>query len=403
MQSMKGSKPILATRHSCLGCHACEAVCPTQSISFQGEGFFKMPVIDEQTCIECGRCENVCKKVRSEFLSEEISFEQQFFCAYNTDNNERALASSGGVGGALAELAIKKGWLVCGAAFGEDMSLSHILSDDTDILTRIRGSKYLQSNVTGIYEKIVAAAKQGRQTLFIGTPCQCEALRSVLPAKNSADVLMCAIVCHGVNSQKVWKDYVKSLQQKYKSKLTGYNFRSKDKGWKIGVLRSRISFENKKETIQPAWRDLFMTWFGKHYIQQESCFHCPYRIPQRYADLTIGDFWGVENILPDLPSHNGVSVLVVSSERGKDFALAADKLTLIKVDARLTSEKALRGFVERRDEDLRQKEIKRRLEFEKEYKESGFGKMAQKYAVETYLHHFIYKVRYKLHQFGILK
>ncbi len=399
---MKGNKPVLATQHTCLGCHACEAICPTRSITFQGEGFFPLPKIDEDTCIECGKCENVCKNVREGFVSEKKSFEQQFFCAFNTDKVERSRASSGGVGGALVEKALQKGWLVCGAAFNEDMSLSHILSDSPELLDRIRGSKYLQSNVTGVYEKIVSEVKQGRQVLFIGTPCQCKAIQRVLPAASRDKLLTCAIVCHGVNSQRVWLDYVASLQKKSGRRLVGYNFRSKDKGWKVGVLRSCITFEGKTGKKLPAWRDLFMTWFGKHYVQQESCFHCPYRIEERYADITIGDFWGIEHVLPELPTHDGVSVLVTSTRQGKEFVADVEKLNLREVDAHLTTTKALRGFVERRSEALRQAEIERRLQFEQEYMEQGFGEMAQKYGVETYFQHFIYKVRYKLRQFGIL-
>ena len=145
--------PELASQATCLGCHACEAVCPTRSITFQGDGFFTYPLIDNDTCIQCGKCEKACSYVRGGYQKELEDVSQTFYCAYNADAEERAKATSGGTGGALAQHALEQGWLVCGAAFDEAMRVKHILSDSEAILDKIRGSKYLQSDVTGVYEQ----------------------------------------------------------------------------------------------------------------------------------------------------------------------------------------------------------------------------------------------------------
>ncbi|MBR1446146.1 MAG: Coenzyme F420 hydrogenase/dehydrogenase, beta subunit C-terminal domain [Alloprevotella sp.] len=218
--------PELASQATCLGCHACEAVCPTRSITFQGDGFFTYPLIDNDTCIQCGKCEKACTYVRGGYVKEVEGISQTFYCAYNNDAEERAKATSGGTGGALAKYALSQGWMVCGAAFDEAMHVKHILSDSEAILDKIRGSKYLQSDVTGVYEQVREAVKEGRQVLFFGTPCQCQALVASLPASQREAVLTCAIICHGVNSAKVWEDYVRHEERKAGKKIVAPKFRS---------------------------------------------------------------------------------------------------------------------------------------------------------------------------------
>ncbi|MBR7028744.1 MAG: Coenzyme F420 hydrogenase/dehydrogenase, beta subunit C-terminal domain [Bacteroidaceae bacterium] len=396
---MEKKMPELASQATCLGCHACEAVCPTRSITFQGDGFFTYPCIDNDTCIQCGKCEKACTYVRGEYVKEVNDISQTFYCAYNNDAEERAKATSGGAGGALAQHALDQGWLVCGAAFDEAMRVKHILSDSEAILDKIRGSKYLQSDVTGVYEQVREAVKEGRQVLFFGTPCQCQALVASLPTSQRASVLTCAIICHGVNSAKVWEDNVRHEERKTGKKIVAYNFRSKDKGW--GPYRSATTFQDKQNIIRPSWNDLFLTWFGHDYIIQEACFHCPYRIEKRAADLTIGDFWGVEKILPSEPTRAGLSVLIASTNKGKDFVNKVPQLVLKEVDENLVLKKALKGYVERRSEEKRQSMILRRKAFEAEYAQKGFDFMAKKYPAQTYWTRIIHHIRFRLRKLGI--
>lgn len=399
MPSMEKRMPELASHETCLGCHACEAVCPTRSITFQGDGFFTYPHIDIDTCIQCGKCEKACTSVRGGYEKELDDVSQTFYCAYNSDGEERAKATSGGTGGALAKQALSKGWMVCGAAFDEGLRVKHILSDKEDILDKIRGSKYVQSDVTGVYEQVREAVKGDRQVLFFGTPCQCQALVASLPMAQRASVLTCAIICHGANSPKVWHDYVRHEEQKVGKKLVGYNFRSKDKGW--GAYRSALTFQNGTTIRRPAWNDVFMTWFAHDYDTQEACFHCPYRIEKRVADLTIGDFWGVEKLLSDVPTRQGLSVLIASTDKGKDFVKDVLQLVLTEVDTVLVVKKALKGYVERRTEEKRQAIIQRRKTFEEEYAQHGYDFMAAKYPAQTYWGRVVHHLRFRLRQLGI--
>lgn len=397
------NSPKLASREECMGCHACEAACPEGSITFSGKGFFTYPEVNTDTCIGCGKCEKACDYVRFGFRNDKKDFTQRFFCAHNTYAHERCLATSGGVSGALAARAIQLGWQVCGVAFDEEMNVAHIISDDAEILEKIRGSKYVQSNVAGIYAKAIASLRAGQQVLFIGTPCQCQAMSTVVPAFLRSGLLTCAIICHGVNSPKVWHEYVDFIEKKKGRKLQSYNFRSKDRGWGFGIERAAVKFENSRVKYLPSWKNLFMRWFGMHYILQESCFHCPYRIEERYSDMTIGDFWGIEKLLPQEPTREGVSVLIVSTERAMEFVNGVENLSLKETSATLTPQKSLGGFTERRSESQIAVELERRQHFEEEYLKKGFVYMAAKYPPQNTLQRILYHFRYRLRQYGIVK
>ena len=303
----------LAPKSQCTGCGTCNDTCPTASIAFRLSGLHYYPYIDEERCIKCGKCMNVCPPLKVGTRRErEDNNTPLYYCAWNKDTQERYNATSGGVGGALAKHALDEGWYVCGAAFTDEWELKHIVSNEEAILERIRGSKYLQSNTDGVYRRIIELLNAGERVLFLGTPCQADALRSLVPSKYTKFLLTCEIICHGVNSPLVWKDYRKYIESVCGSKLASYNFRSKSKGW--GKLRVSYCYYNGKKVDVPAYRNIFHNWFGQHYMMRESCFRCKYRIKERYSDIIIGDFWGIENIAPELDVKKGASVLIIKKK-----------------------------------------------------------------------------------------
>lgn len=153
---------------------------------------------------------------------------------------------------------------------------------------------------------------------------------------------------------------------------------------------------NGKVSDQPAWRNLFHDWFGYHYILRESCFSCQYRNVQRQSDITIGDFWGIYNVLPDLDTHEGVSVVITSTEKGDSFVRGCNQLHTIPVDASL-SLKGLKGIVNRKSEDKTVFEINRSKHFEEEYVKYGIEEMARRYPTETYISRVISALKSRLH------
>lgn len=325
---------------------------------------------------------------------ESATFTPQYYCAWNEDSAERLNATSGGVGGALAKYALDLGWYVCGASFNGDWELSHIVSNDYSILDKIRGSKYLQSDTSGVYKEIVNLLSKGEQVLFLGTPCQADALRNIVPNKYIGSLLTCEIICHGVNSPVVWKDYKEFIEHDRGSKIIKYNFRSKSKGW--GKLRVNYQFANGKKVDVPAYRNIFHYWFGQHYMMRESCFRCKYRTEERYSDIIIGDFWGINIIEPTLNVKDGASVVIGNSSRALDF-IKGVKLFLKEIE-KSKANSVLKGFVDKMPEEVKNHQLQRMKRFEKEYESYSFKKMANElYPCTTFFQKYFNSILYHLH------
>lgn len=394
---MKNKKIELAPPDYCTGCSACADVCPTKSIVMSDEGkLFLYPIINHQTCIACGKCMRVCPSINP---LQEYSFKQQYFAAWNNDEAERNKSTSGGIGTALAKTAVSLGYAVCGAQFDDSFNVIHKLVQSESEIEHFRGSKYLQSSTVGIYAAVVDYLKDGGKVLFIGTPCQVEAVKRYVPLQLTDYILTCEIVCHGVNSPKVWSDFKQCLQEDVGSSLQSYHFRSKSKGWQRPSgspnLRVAYIFQNGKSVDIPAWKNQFHYWFGQHYMLRPSCSHCLYRKENRRADLTIADFWGVQHVVPEVDTFKGVSAVIASTEKGLSFIKSVDNISLYPVDESKTKQ-VLRGFVEQKNKAEQQKEIEKGHVFESEYVVKGFRAMAKKYPHHTELSMFFHKIKCKL-------
>ncbi len=385
----------LVEKAHCTGCRACSNVCPTYSVKFELKGLHFYPTIDENTCIKCGKCMSVCSPLQWESKHPSgIGPKSKYYCAWNTDAAERHAATSGGIGGAMAELALKNRWYVCGAVFDKDWRLSHIVSKDKSISEQIRGSKYLQSNTDGVYARIKELLMHGEKVLFIGTPCQTDALNNCISARLRDNLLLCEIICHGVNSPKVWEDYKHHLEISHKSSVAVYNFRSKSHGW--GKLRVAYTLANGKKVDVPAYQNIFHYWFGQHLMLRESCFRCQYRTVNRYSDIIIGDFWGIENIEPSLDVRGGVSVVITNSPAGESF-FADCHTTKKKIEAS-SALKVIKGFVDKTTEERTVMEIDRMHKFEADYITHSFDVMYKElYPLITPTQKLLNSVLYHLH------
>lgn len=385
----------LVDKSKCTGCRACSNVCPTSSIHFELDGLHYYPKINEDSCIKCGKCISVCSPLQWEKNHPaESEASAKYFCAWNIDTDERYSSTSGGVGSALAKLALKKGWYVCGAAFDKDWKLAHIVSNDKSIINKIRGSKYLQSNTDEVYKTIKDLLVRDEKVLFIGTPCQADALKNCIPPRLIGNLILCEIICHGVNSPLVWNDYKRHLEEDHNSPITYYNFRSKSRGW--GKLRVSYSFANGEKKDEPAYRNIFHSWFGRHYMMRESCFNCPYRTVSRYSDIVIGDFWGIENIEPTLDVKKGVSVVIANTSRGETF-LADCNLTIKEIN-RNSALKVIKGYIDKTSNETKSMEIERMKQFEKDYKSYSFVEMYKTmYPLVTPMQKIISSILFHLH------
>ncbi len=174
----------------------------------------------------------------------------------------------------------------------------------------MRGSKYVQSDIANIYKSIESDLKDGKLVLFTGTPCQCAAVKSLFTKYDN--LILIDFICHGIPSPGFFEKYIDYLEKKYKEKVLNFVFRDKEKhSWESHV--EKIVFNNKY-----IYSKRYTNLFTSNYILRESCFNCNF-IQKKHSDITIGDYWGIEKVLPNFKDKLGVSVVILNSKKGKDI------------------------------------------------------------------------------------
>lgn len=293
----------LQDKKSCFGCGACASVCHAGAITMaaDGEGFL-YPVIDQALCTGCGRCETVCPG-----LTPAEGLDGQAYAVRCKDMSLLQKSSSGGAFSLLAQQVLENGGLVCGAVFDEDFKVKHVLSQD---IAPMRKSKYVQSDTTGIYDAMAQTLARGKQVLFTGTPCQCDAARRYFEGHKG--LVLAALVCRGVQSPLLWQEYVHYLSAG--GKLEAYCFR--DKRVKNDGHTVSCTLGGQERAVAMG-NDPFSRLYMKCLALRPSCYSCPYTRWELPFDLTIGDFWGVENWKPELADGMGLSLVIARTPAGK--------------------------------------------------------------------------------------
>lgn len=318
----------ISDKAMCCGCSACVNACPVQCIvpRRDREGFY-YPVANSDLCIECGKCEEVCPVLNP--LEKRQSLE-----SYAARSHKAApKSSSGGVFTLAAEKFIDEGGVVYGAAFAPDMSVEHIEVCDKDTLVRLRGSKYVQSELFSAYEEVRDRLREGRKVMFCGTPCQVAGLRKYL-GKDTKGLLTMDFACHGVPSPGLWEKYVKALQEKEGFRLTDVNFRDSSRSWRhYDVVYEGAAADGQKcRRSVEASRDTYLALFRQDLSLRPSCYRCPARDGRSGSDLTLADLWSVPQSAPTMNDDRGVSLVLVNSEEGKACFESLQGIESLKVD-----------------------------------------------------------------------
>lgn len=300
---------IVKNKADCCGCYACYNICPVNAIDMcsDEEGFW-YPVILQDRCINCQQCEKVCPTYNK---PDSFSAKSAFGC-YANNEEELMSSSSGGVFSVMARKILSCGGIVCGAAFNEDMEVVHTIIDKENDLSKIKGTKYVQSRIGNVYFELEQYLEKGKQVLFSGTPCQVAGLKSYL--KKEYENLLCIdLICHGVPSPEIWKRYLREILNGTKAKYV--TFRNKKKG--ISNITLDYELENG-EVIQERYSEsLYIKGFIQNLYLRPSCFKCNFKGTDRCSDMTIGDFWAMREYHPDEYQENGVSAVIIHSEKAE--------------------------------------------------------------------------------------
>jgi coenzyme F420-reducing hydrogenase beta subunit len=296
---------------NCTGCGGCIDCCPTGALtlSVNEEGYYRS-VVDGAYCIQCGLCASHCPIVMVQKTPKQTTMEPIALGAWSNQDEIRLSSSSGGIAYELGYQTIRDGGIVVGCAMGDDLLAHHIIVDNLHDLSKLQGSKYIPSKVSGVYKQAAQTATKGRKVLFTGTPCQVAAFESYLRPEDRERVLTVGLVCHGVPSLLFWK---KHLAESFAKDVRAVEFRNKKYGWSSPSMVYELP--NRKGLHIASYKDVFYGGFGSTIFHQPICTQCPFVAIPHCGDLILGDFWGV---VPKWNDKKGVSVVVMLTERGLD-------------------------------------------------------------------------------------
>lgn len=301
----------ITDKSGCCGCHACAQACPVQCIRMEEdyEGFL-YPIADKDTCIDCGLCEKVCPQLGEAGAG---NFETPpVYAAYSKDEAIRMRSTSGGVATLLANFMHREGAYICGAVYTDDFKVKLTVTRREEDLKRIQTSKYIQATVGNAYKEIKKLLDEGEKVFICSTPCQVAGLKKYL-RKDYDGLFTCDLVCKGVPPHKVLKSYVSSMERKQKRRCVEVWSKYKSDRLPWGKLGSRYLFADGKSIYTRGSTDMFMRLFLQTgFVVRPSCVECAFKGLPRHSDISIGDFWGIENCSA-MERAKGISLLMVNN------------------------------------------------------------------------------------------
>lgn len=319
--------PELANKNHCTGCTACANICPRQCIYMieDAEGFVYPKIVNAQLCISCGACQRVCP-VLNENNTDGNNPLTKAYAAFSKNEALRMDSSSGGIFSELAKIVLQEGGIIYGASYNEIGIVEHIYIDSISELKKLRGAKYSQSNLSNSFQVIKRQLKSGKKVLFSGTPCQVAGLKSFLE-KDYENLFSIDFVCHGVPSPMVWKEYLKyrAHTDDDSTGLKRINLRNKESGWSKYTYSVEFTYSDNKRYLCNNQDDPFMRFFVNDYILRQSCSDCHFKGYDRVSDITLGDFWGIWDIEPEMDDNKGTSLILTHSTKGEQLFKAVSK------------------------------------------------------------------------------
>ena len=294
----------------CCGCGLCASICPTKAIHIElnAEGFYR-PVVDDKKCVHCGLCKKKC--ANNDTWGGLRTFQAP--SAYGLKHRSEAIRMQSRSGGAftlLSDFILEHGGTVYGSAMDDSVSVKHIRATTKEERDSMRGAKYVQSPMFHLFNDIRTDVQSGKPVLFSGTPCQTAAVKKCCEDLDCNQLYLVDILCHGVPSIAVYKDYLSYCQKQHNGTVDKFVFRNKqDYGWWEHVESFWI---DGKRYDSREFTDLFY----QHVIIDRSCSYCKFKSTDRVSDFTMGDFWGIENAITDFDDNKGVSLLLINSEKG---------------------------------------------------------------------------------------
>lgn len=318
-------KQVCEKVEKCTGCSGCAQICPKSAITMyvNDEGFL-YPQINYSLCVDCGLCHSVCQ---AELEISANKFNDNAFLCYSKDDFVRKNSSSGGIFYEIAKSVIVDGGYVCSAKYNNDFEVVHSVTSSLEELNAMLKSKYIQSNIGDTYKRIEELLCSDKKVLFVGTPCQVKGLKLFLK-KDYKNLICGEVVCHGVPSNKVFKKYIEYIHKN--SKLKSIDFRDKTTGWNDYTIK--FEFEDGYIFREKRNKCIYFMGFIDNLYLRESCYQCDCKLENSFADFTLGDYWGIEKIKPQINDDKGVSLLITNSEKANSMINCLSNIYIEKIN-----------------------------------------------------------------------
>ncbi len=301
---------------NCVGCGGCKAVCKKDAVGLMKntQGFIKS-YIDTNKCVNCGLCKQACP-IENPPAKNKVP---EIF-AYKAKDSLRKNSTSGGAASALAEAVIQMEGSVYGACLDENFKLSHIRITDKKDIALLQGTKYIQSDITNIFDDLKHDLTNGMPVLFTGTPCQAAAVLNFVKTNKipRQKLFLCDIICHGVPSPRAFDEFIAWLKQR--EAFNTYYFRNKELSWR-GDSASVSTHEGVKTN---RYISGFMNLYYSNLLTDEACFNCKFTTKERVSDITVSDFWGIEDTAAQFEDSLGVSMVLINTVNGRELFEAID-------------------------------------------------------------------------------
>lgn len=282
------------------------------------------PKISQDVCIDCGLCQKNCPAIHP----LELKKADTAYAAWSKDEDDYKSSTSGGAASVLSKYVLSQGGVVYGCAMLPDIEVKHIRVDKSEDAWKLKGSKYVQSNIVDIISPLKDDVKDGKLTLFVGTPCQVAAIKKLFK-EQPENLLLVDLICHGVPSLDILKKHI--------HKVADYphydNIIFRDTSYAV-IVEVNGNIVYRCALKQPRYKDWYINTFFDGYTCRDSCYSCRYACPERVSDITIGDFWGLGKSTPAneiLPHPYGCSVILPNTSKGKDtIQQVAHKINLFE-------------------------------------------------------------------------
>lgn len=314
--------------------------------------------------------------------------EPTVYAVKHKDLEIRMASRSGGIFTALSDVIFDRGGIVYGCILTEDLKAIHIRAERSEERDKMRGSKYVQSNLEDIFQYVKIDLEADRYVLFSGTSCQVVGLQGFLGKKY--EKLYCVdIICHGVPSPAIWEKYIEWIKKKYKANIVKVDFRNKiDFGWRAHIVSLFLKKRGEENKLYRVDDRVYVNLFYSHLMLRPSCYKCPYKMIEHPTDITIADYWGIEKAASEMDDDKGISLVMVNNEKGHELF---EKIKDYVICQRTRIEDSMqKPLIEPYNEPLE------RNQFWIDFEQKSFGYIAKQYGGDSTMNKFKHFIKHKL-------